>query len=91
MKQALAMLMILLMTVSPKVKMNRRSSKVIVYDIYENDKTEYTVEDRRGDLWGFYAKSGDYEIGDRLLVIFDTMGTLDRYDDEIIRVYKLNK
>lgn len=91
MKQAIAMLMILLMTVSPKVKMNRRSSKVIVYDIYEDDRIEYTVEDRRGDLWSFYADSGDYEIGDRLLVIFDTMGTLDICDDEIIRVYKLNK
>jgi len=59
----------------------------IVEEIHEaNDLV--TVRDFNGNLWQFYLEESgeDWEIGDICSIIFDSKGTEDIKDDEIISV-----
>lgn len=46
----------------------------------------YTVEDKGGNLWDFYADPNDFVEGQVVWLTFDTNGTESIYDDRISKV-----
>lgn len=47
--------------------------------------TVYTVVDKTGEVWAF-DNDTHYAIGQKVMVVFNTMKTTSIYDDEIIYV-----
>lgn len=58
-----------------------KSGAVVSVNVYE-DVVRFV--DTRGAEWEFYGAE-DWQVGDRLCAIFDDAGTLDPYDDAVIR------
>jgi hypothetical protein len=58
-----------------------KSGVVVSVNVYE-DVVRFV--DTRGAEWEFYGVE-DWQVGDRLCAIFDDAGTLDPYDDAVIR------
>ena len=54
--------------------------------ITEVNGTEITFMDFGENIWVFYSDAGDWDIGDRVAVVMDSMGTEIIYDDEILAV-----
>lgn len=58
-----------------------KSGVVVSVNVYE-DVVRFV--DTRGAEWEFYGVE-DWQVGDRLCAIFDDAGTLNPYDDAVIR------
>lgn len=58
-----------------------KSGVVVSVNVYE-DAVRFV--DTRGAEWEFYGVE-DWQVGDRLCAIFDDAGTLNPYDDAVIR------
>jgi hypothetical protein len=58
-----------------------KNGVVVSVNVYE-DVVRFV--DTRGAEWEFYGVE-DWQVGDRLCAIFDDAGTLDPYDDAVIR------
>ena len=58
-----------------------KSGVVVSVNVYE-DVIRFV--DTRGAEWEFYGVE-DWQVGDRLCAIFDDAGTLNPYDDAVIR------
>lgn len=58
-----------------------KSGVVVSVNVYE-DVVRFV--DTRGTEWEFYGVE-DWQVGDRLCAIFDDAGTLNPYDDVVIR------
>ena len=58
-----------------------KSGVVVSVNVYE-DVVRFV--DTRGAEWEFYGVE-DWQVGDRLCAIFDDVGTLNPYDDAVIR------
>lgn len=58
-----------------------KSGVVVSVNVYEDT---VCFVDTRGAKWEFYGIE-DWQVGDRLCAIFDSAGTLDPYDDAVIR------
>lgn len=58
-----------------------KSGVVVSVNVYE-DVVRFV--DTRGAEWEFYGIE-DWQVGDRLCAIFDDAGTLNPYDDAVIR------
>jgi hypothetical protein len=43
-----------------------------------------TVKDDNGELWAFTGEG--YEVGQRVMIVVDNMGTDNVYDDEVVGV-----
>lgn len=46
----------------------------------------FTVEDKSGNLWDFYADPNDFVEGQVVWITYDTNGTESIFDDEISKV-----
>lgn len=58
-----------------------KSGVIVSVNVYE-DVVRFV--DTRGAEWEFYGVE-DWQVGDRLCAIFDDAGTLNPYDDAVIR------
>ena len=84
-------IIIALIFVSPFIALyvtrNRRYSTAYVTDMkYKADEWSYTLTTPDGHKWGYNDK--ELHLSQAVEVVFDTMGTDDLEDDEIIKVIR---
>lgn len=81
-------LLILLILILNLSQTNIRAIDGVVYDI---DGDLIIVDTSDENCWDFQATDADLNIGDSVIVIFDTLGDDDMYNDEIISIVKISE
>ena len=83
--KTLLLLLILILNLS---QTNIRAIDGVVYDI---DGDLIIVDTSDENCWDFQTSNAALNIGDSVIVIFDTLGDDDMYNDEIISIVKISE